>query len=100
MLLTGALTSPTNCTNSSSHDRFQAFLHSCPNQWCFEHLLHLNNIDAAAQAIANGTAIAVSDGSFKDGHSTTSFIITTLERTFSIRGDVISPGDSAIPEAY
>jgi hypothetical protein len=100
MLLTGASTSPTNCTNSSTHDRFQAFLHSHPNQWCFEHLLHLNDIDAAAQAIADSTAIAVSDGSFKDGHSTASFIITTLKHTFSIQGDVISPGDSAIQEAY
>jgi hypothetical protein len=100
MLLTGASTSPTNCTTSSSHDRFQAFLHSHPNQWCFKHLLHLNDIDAAAQAIADGTVIAVSDGSFKDGHGTTAFVITTLERTFSIQGDVISPGDSAIQEAY
>jgi hypothetical protein len=84
MLLTGASPSPTNGTNSSSYDRFQAFLHSRPNQWCFEHLLHLNDIDAAAQAIADGTAIAVSDGSFKNGHGTASFIITTFERTFSI----------------
>jgi hypothetical protein len=84
MLLTSASTSPINCTNPSSHDRFQAFLHSCPNQWCFKHLLHLNDINAAAQAIANGTVIAVSDGSFKDGHGTTSFIITTIKHTFSI----------------
>jgi hypothetical protein len=60
----------------------------------------LNNIDTAAQAIADGTAIAVSDGSFKDGHRTASFIITTFERSFSIQGDVISPGDSSIQEAY
>jgi hypothetical protein len=44
--------------------------------------------------------IAVSDGSFKDGHGTTSFIITTIKHTFSIWGDVISPGDSSIQEAY
>jgi hypothetical protein len=100
MLLTGESTSLIICTNLSSHDRFQAFLHSRSNQWCFKHLLHLNDIDTAAQAIADGTAIAVSDGSFKDGHGTASFIITTLERTFSIQGDVISPGDSSIQEAY
>jgi hypothetical protein len=85
MHLTGASTSPMTSTNSTSHDGFQAFLHSRPNQWCFKHLLHLNDIDAAAQAIADGTAIAVSDGSFKDGHGTASFIIATFKCTFSIQ---------------
>ena len=37
--------------------------------------LHKVDTDVVAEAIINGTAVAVSDGSFKDSHGTTAWVV-------------------------
>jgi hypothetical protein len=43
--------------------------------WATETLLHTDNGVAVAQAIRDGTGLAVSDGSFKDSRSTSAFLL-------------------------
>jgi hypothetical protein len=51
-----------------------------------------------AQSISQGTCIAVSDGSFKEGHGTASAII--IGNSTQIRCDVVTPGISGVQCSY
>jgi hypothetical protein len=56
-----------------------------------------NNLGQLLQA--NADIIAVSDGSFKDGHGTAAWVLMITEDT-SITGKMITPGTSKIQSAY
>jgi hypothetical protein len=53
-----------------------------------------------AQAIRDGTAIAVSDGSFKDCVGTASWVVEGSSPSHRIRGDNIVPGDTENQVSY
>jgi hypothetical protein len=52
------------------------------------------------QAIGDGTAIAVSDGSFKDCFGTASWVVEGSSPSHRMRGDNIVPGDTEDQGSY
>ena len=58
------------------------------------------SICKAKEAIAAGTAIAVSDGSFKDSWGTAALSLTDRERTFFLKGVVVTLGGAGDQSAY
>jgi hypothetical protein len=53
-----------------------------------------------AQALRDGTAIGISDGSFKDGFDTASWVLEGVSRCYRVRGDNIVPGDMVDQGSY
>jgi hypothetical protein len=64
------------------------------DQWAIQEIIVTDDGVAMAQAIRNGTAIAVSDGSYKDGRGTSAFILETSDN-FDERGRIV--GVNCIP---
>ena len=50
--------------------------------------------------ITDGTALAVSDGSFKAGFGTYSWIITTQDERYCLEGVGVVPGEKEFQSAY
>ncbi len=61
---------------SSTESFFQHLAFSLPGErWCFDYVDISNDGSVIAQAIQQGEAIAVSDGSFQDQFGTASWVI-------------------------
>ena len=58
------------------------------------------DIDEIVDDIANGTAVGVSDGSFKEEFGTTSWVIENASGTQRIMGNVLVPGFASDQSAY
>ncbi len=60
----------------------------------------MGDVSVIAQAIGTGKAIAVSDGSFKDGCGAAAWIIEGAEATNHIQGACLEPGTTDDHSAY
>ena len=69
-------------------------------QWAIQQLLTTTDIDEIVQDIAKGTAVGVSDGSFKDEAGTAAWIIENERGTQRIMGKTIVPGYASDQSAY
>jgi hypothetical protein len=72
-------------------------------QWAIQEITVTDDGEAMAQAIRQGTAIAVSDGSYKDGRGTAAFILETSENsteTGRIVGVNSIPGEKEDQTSY
>jgi len=67
------------------------YLQDTPANWCTQFLSSIHNGASIAQAIVEGSAIAVSDGSYKDGYGTASWTIQD-ESGQSVDGNLVCPG--------
>ena len=73
------------------------------DQWAIQEITVLNDGRALAQALRKGTAIAVSDRSYKEGRGTAAFILKTsnnFEPIGQIVGVNIIPGETDNQSAY
>jgi hypothetical protein len=94
----GAVNEMPSVTNLS----LQEFLSSFgDDKWCTQDLvISPDSCDNIALTITNGTAIAVSDGSFKSGDGSAVFIIEGTTQNHQIKGCVIAPGGKDTQSAY
>jgi hypothetical protein len=81
---------------------FAAFLKTLPKdaQWALRDVNLTDDGLTIAQAIRDGTAIGISDGSFKDGFGTVSWMLEGSSPRHRIRGDNIVAGDTADQGSY
>ena len=70
------------------------------NKWAVKHVTVTPSIDNIVQDIKTQTLVGVSDGSFKDGIGTASFIIENLKGTERIVGLIDVPGHEDEQDAY
>jgi hypothetical protein len=67
------------------------------DQWAIKEITMTDEDQAIAQAIKNGTAIAVKDGSYKDARGMVAFILETLDN-FNKKGRIVgvnlTPGET------
>ncbi len=59
-----------------------------------------NDGDILAQAISQGEAITISDGSFQDTYGTAAWVIKGCDSTGRMKGAVIFPGTTKDQAAY
>ncbi len=69
-------------------------------RWCVDNLALHDDGDIIAEAIRNRTAIAVSDGSFKDTYGTAAWVLEGDSSDGRIVGHVIAPGNDVDHSAY
>jgi hypothetical protein len=73
------------------------------DQWAIQEITVTDDGKAMAQAIRNGTAIAVSDGSYKTGRGTAAFILET-SANFTKKGRIVGvnsiPGEKEDQSSY
>ncbi len=69
-------------------------------KWCLEHLDLTGDGSHIAQAIMEGDAIAISDGSYQDTYGTASWVIEGQDSSGRLVGDVIVPGSASDQSAY
>ena len=69
-------------------------------EWVFGNVAMTENIDKIVQAIANGSAIGVSDGSFKDEFGTAAWVLEDITAQQRIVGTLITPGFHSDHSAY
>ena len=69
-------------------------------QWAALDVLMTPGINSLVEDIKNGTAIGVSDGSFKDEFGTAAWVIENVEGTQRIMGNVLVPGYASDHSAY
>jgi hypothetical protein len=69
-------------------------------QWSLSDFILTDDGLTIAQAIRDGTAIGISDGSFKDGFGMTPWVLEVSSPRHRIRGDNIVPGDTADQVSY
>ena len=69
----------------------QAMDASEEGKWALRDVLATDDIDEIIADITNGTAIGVSDGSFKDQFGTASWVIENARGTQRITGNVLIP---------
>ena len=69
-------------------------------RWAVENFLSTDNGKYVADAIVNGTCIAVSDGSFKDNSGTAAWSIWGESDAFSLSGSCVVPGQAQDQSAY
>jgi hypothetical protein len=81
---------------------FAAYLKTLPKdaQWALRDINLTDDGLTIAQAIRIGTAIGISDGSFKYGFDTASWVLEVPSPRHRIRGDNIVPGDTADQGSY
>jgi len=82
--------SPLRITSQASNT-LPEWLREAPSSWCTQVISQVHNGEYIAQSIKEGWAIAVSDGSYKEGYGTASWIIQNEEGR-SIEGNVVCPG--------
>jgi hypothetical protein len=68
--------------------------------WCFDYITLLDDGSIITQAIQQGNAIAISDGSFQDQFGTASWVLEGTCAIGRIVGDVIVPGAARDHSAY
>ena len=78
----------------------QAMDDSEEGKWALRDVLATDDIDEIIADITNGTAIGVSDGSFKDQFGTASWVIENARGTQRITGNVLIPGHHTDHSAY
>ena len=69
-------------------------------QWALRDIMMTESIDNIVTDIAAGTAVAVSDGSYKDSKGTASWIVENASGTQRIVGRVVVPGYPSDQSAY
>jgi hypothetical protein len=73
------------------------------DKWAIQEIIVTDEGEAMAQAIKNGTAIAVSDGSYKDGRGTAAFILE-ISDNFDEKGRIVGvnsiPGEKEDQSSY
>ena len=90
---------PTKKKHTSIYDQFNSLPHG--RDWVKHYLLlPTNNCDNLKQSIIQGTAVAISDGSFKDKYGTTGFIITGDSIDSAIVGATPCLGRRELHDAY
>ncbi len=78
-------------TSSGSLDSFLAKLPESA-RWAVQHISPHDNGNLVAAAIQNHVGVAVSDGSFKNGHGTASWVLEGLNNVGRLQGNVVVPG--------
>ena len=68
--------------------------------WAAQHLSRTDDGQNFAHAIQTGTAITVSDGSYKTGYGTAAFILTDTLVKSTIRGVLSVPGPLAEGDSH
>jgi hypothetical protein len=68
--------------------------------WAISEISYDDNATILASAIVQGTAVAVSDGSFKNHHGTLGFVIEGNSRTGRLVGVNVIPGETEFQSAY
>ena len=61
-------------------------------KWCADHFWASDNGDTIAEAIRQGTAVALSDGSYKDQRGTSAWVIEADQEIGRIKGWNMVPG--------
>jgi hypothetical protein len=80
---------------------FHNFLTSKPDeQWCFQHLLHSDNGEHLCAALQSHTAIALSDGSYKEGYSAAAWALEGENKHGRMSGAAVVSGDDADHSSY
>jgi hypothetical protein len=80
---------------------FHNFLTSKPKEkWCFQHLLLSDNGENLCVVIQSHTAIALSDGSYKDIHGGAAWVLEGENKHGRISGAAVAPGDEADHSSY
>lgn len=88
------------CSQPNTDDpSFEAFLQSSESPWCVQGISSISHWEDVAKAIREGSAIAISDGSFKGGFGTASWTIEDDEGG-GLSGSVVCPGLSPDMSAY
>ena len=77
-----------------------ALLSNSGELWAVHEVMTTDDISNLVLDIANGTAVCVSDGSYKDECGTASWIIESKDRTQRIQGKVAVPGYASDQSAY
>ncbi len=70
------------------------------DQWYFEYMLHIDNSLNIAIAIQNQTAIAVSDGSYKQAVGTAAVIIHDGHTSYNLQSTLVTPGRDVDHSSY
>jgi hypothetical protein len=87
---------------AETYTSFQDFMRK-QKQWTWLQpsiIIPSDDCHALAEAIQQGTYIAVSDGSFKDARGTASIVIKGQDGRFRLRCDVVVLGDEGAQSAY
>ena len=87
----------------SEHDGLHEFIQESVHQdakWAVERFQNSDDGATIADAIRKGTAIGVSDGSFKDKHGTACWILQGETATGKIKCSCVVPGIGAVQSAY
>ncbi len=69
-------------------------------RWPLDQVLHTDDGIALAQALQDGTAIAVSDGSYKDNYGTAAWTLQGSDEEGAIEGVNIAPGHPKDQSSY
>ena len=93
---------PTKEQSINKASNFSQFLqHSDEGEkWCFAHLDMTDDGITLAQAISQGDAIAISDGSFQDTYGTAAWVLEGIDSVGRIKGAVVVPGTAKDQSAY
>ena len=95
------LAQPEELVDIPSTERLQqAMDDSEEGKWALRDVLASDDIDEIIADIIKGTAIGVSDGSFKDQFGTASWVIENAKGTQRITGNVLIPGHHTDHSAY
>ena len=69
-------------------------------RWAIKDVRMTQHINEIIDDITNGTAVGVSDGSFKDEFGTASWVIENFSGSQMIMGNVLVPGFQSNQSAY
>ncbi len=90
-----------NETNLTTESLLQHLSVAPPGErWCLDSLTLTDDGSTIAQAIQDGDAIAISDGSFHEQFGTASWVIEGTDSKGRIVGEVLVPGTSRDQSAY
>ena len=73
---------------------------SSTERWAVENILMTDNGEAIAQALQEGTCVAVSDGSFKNSHGTAAWVLEGPTAEGRITCPLTTPGRPEVQSAY
>ena len=91
---------PVNNATPSLFELIQRLHKRAGEQWALQQMLTTESIDEIIRDLVNGTAVAVSDGSYKDKAGTACWIIENASGTQRIMGLVNVPGYGSDHSAY
>lgn len=89
-------------TSEESHTSLSSLLSSLTQgeRWCIEQIFMDDVALTVARAIQNREAVAVSDGSIKEGFGTAAWAIEGVDSSSRIVRKVVAPGDKQDHSAY